>query len=104
MTSAREALDGLLRGQRYDSILCDVCMPELSGVDFHDELARHIPAQARRIIFMTGGVKDAAAAERLDSLPNTILLKPIERGVLRWALAECGRASEAVSESMPEAP
>lgn len=100
-TSAREALDGLLRGQRYESILCDVCMPEMSGVDFHEELARRMPAQARRMIFMTGGVKDAAAAERLDSLPNTVLLKPIELGVLRWALAECRQASEDEAGSMP---
>jgi CheY-like chemotaxis protein len=104
MTSAREALDGLLRGLRYESILCDVCMPGMSGVDFHDELERRMPAQARRVIFMTGGIKDAATAERLDSLPNPVLLKPIELGVLRWALAECQRASEAGLDPMPVAP
>jgi CheY-like chemotaxis protein len=98
-TSAREALERLLRGQRYDAILCDLCMPEMSGVDLHDEIARRIPAQARRMIFMTGGVKEHAMAERLDSLPNAILLKPIELSVLQWALGECVRQPEGASDS-----
>jgi CheY-like chemotaxis protein len=101
-TSAREALDRVLRGQRYDAILCDVCMPEMSGLDLHDEIARRMPALARRVIFITGGVKEHAAAERLDSLPNPILLKPIDLSVLRWALRECVRESDGASGAAPE--
>jgi CheY-like chemotaxis protein len=98
-TSARKALEGLLRGQRYDLILCDVGMPEMSGVDFHDAIARRTPALARRVIFMTGGVKEHATSERLDSLPNAILLKPIELSVLRWAMGECLRQLEVASDA-----
>ena len=38
-TSARRALERLSGGERYDVILCDLMMPELSGMDFHSELA-----------------------------------------------------------------
>jgi CheY-like chemotaxis protein len=100
-TSAREALGRVLEGQRFDAILCDVCMPEMSGVDLHDEIARRMPAQARRVIFMTGGVKEHAMAERLDTLPNAILLKPIDWGVLQWALGECVRESPGPSGPAP---
>ncbi len=99
-TSAREALNGLLQGQRYDAILCDVSMPEMSGVDFHGEIARRMPGQAGRVIFMTGGVRERAAAERLDSLPNAVLLKPVEKSVLRWAIGECVREAECASGSL----
>jgi CheY-like chemotaxis protein len=100
-TSPREALERLLRGQRFDAILCDVCMPEMSGLDLHGEIARRAPAQARRMIFMTGGVKEHAMAEQLDSLPNAILLKPIDLSVLQWALGECVRESSGASDTAP---
>jgi CheY-like chemotaxis protein len=82
----QEALARLASGQRYDVILCDVCMPVVTGVDFHDEVARHEPVQASRIVFITGGVTDAGLAERLDALPNAVLGKPLERPALERAL------------------
>jgi CheY-like chemotaxis protein len=82
----KEALARLASGQRYDAILCDVCMPVVTGVDFHDEVALHEPAQASRIVFITGGVTDARLAERLGALPNAVLGKPLERPSLDRAL------------------
>jgi CheY-like chemotaxis protein len=82
----QEALARLASGQRYDAILCDVCMPVVTGVDFHDEVARHEPMLASRIVFITGGVTDAGLAERLGALPNAVLGKPLERPALDRAL------------------
>jgi CheY-like chemotaxis protein len=40
------------RGERFDAILCDVEMPELTGIELHDRVRRISPAAAR-MIFMT---------------------------------------------------
>jgi len=38
MTSAREALDQIGVGKPFDLILCDLMMPGLTGMDFHERL------------------------------------------------------------------
>jgi len=62
-------------------------MPDLSGVEFHDELARRSPELAHRIVFMTGGVRDPAVAHRLRALPNAVLSKPFDRVLVERAVA-----------------
>ncbi len=53
-TRSAQARDWLLRGDRYDVILCDLLMPEVTGMDLHDQLAHAAPDQAHRMIFLTG--------------------------------------------------
>lgn len=85
-TSAKDALGRLLRSEPYDVIFCDVSMPGMSGVDFYDEVSRRSPAQARRIVFITGGVLDAAVRQRLADIDVPVLEKPVElRLLLRLA-------------------
>lgn len=54
--SAKAALELHARGERYDVILCDLMMPEMTGMDLHRELMRIDPSQAHRMAFITGGV------------------------------------------------
>jgi CheY-like chemotaxis protein len=82
-TSARRALARLHDGERYDAIVCDVMMPEMSGVDFHAELAEHEPDLASGIIFLTGGAFTLRAREFLDRIPNPCLEKPFDFENLR---------------------
>jgi CheY-like chemotaxis protein len=83
VTSAKGALVRLLSGDRYDIVLCDVMMPEMSGIDFHDEVARMLPAQARRIVFVTGGVTNGAHLARIEASQRTVLTKPVDVEQLR---------------------
>lgn len=93
-TSAEDAVERLLRGERYDIILCDVLMPEMTGVDFFDEVARRLPAQALRIVFVTGGVTDPALRERLHESGAPVLEKPVEFRVLQDLADEYADAQE----------
>ena len=83
----RAALSTLLRDPGYDAILCDVSMPGLSGPEMHRTLAEAQPELARRVVFMTGGAFDPAAADYLESIPNLQLLKPFGGTELRSVLS-----------------
>src|SRR5262245_55544778 len=53
--TAKEVLRLVGEGRPFDLILCDLMMPEVTGMDLHAELQRTAPEQAARIAFMTGG-------------------------------------------------
>ena len=78
VTSARTALDGIRRGERYDVILCDLMMPQVTGMDFHAAVLELDPKQAAKIVFVTGGAFTAAARQFLDSTRNRRLEKPFD--------------------------
>jgi signal transduction histidine kinase len=83
VTRAREALERILGGERFDVILCDVMMPELTGMDFYRELRAHDEAASDRVVFMTGGTFTPGAREFLDQVPNQRVDKPIDATRLR---------------------
>lgn len=87
LTSPREALARLERGERWDAILCDLMMPELSGMDVEERLARTAPEVLPRIVYLTGGAfTDRARKFLADGRP--FLEKPVEAPALRARVAE----------------
>jgi len=87
LPSARTAIERLVAGERFDVILCDLMMPDMSGVDFHRAVAERIPACADRIVFITGGAFSSHAQDFLDRVANERIHKPFDatlvRGVVR---------------------
>ncbi|MFL5405591.1 MAG: ATP-binding protein [Myxococcales bacterium] len=81
--SGKAALERIESGARYDVILLDLTMPQMSGMRVHAELMRIDSGQAARVIFITGGVLTAAAERFLDEVPNLRLHKPFDAGELR---------------------
>jgi CheY-like chemotaxis protein len=75
-TAAAEALAVLRAGQRFDVIICDMMMPQMTGADFYEALLAFAPACAERIVFLTGGAFSIAAREFLDRVPNPKVDKP----------------------------
>ena len=67
-------------------ILCDLMMPELTGMDLHAELEKIAPDQASRMVFMTGGAFTPRAREFLERVPNARVEKPIDFQNLRVLL------------------
>jgi signal transduction histidine kinase len=82
-TSAPAALKQLAGGDRFDLILCDLMMPEMTGMEFHDALARLSPEQAARVVFMTGGAFTDGARAFLERYPGPALDKPLDLEQLR---------------------
>jgi CheY-like chemotaxis protein len=86
-SDARKALS-LLRGGGFDVILCDVMMPEMTGMELHAEMLERDPTIARRIVFLSGGAFSPDAAEFLRTCSNRVLHKPFEAEMLRRVVAE----------------
>jgi signal transduction histidine kinase len=82
ITRGTEVLARVAQGERFDVILLDVMMPDLSGMEVHAELQALAPDQAQRVIFLTGGAFSAAAQAYLDRVPNPKIGKPIESAAL----------------------
>jgi two-component system NtrC family sensor kinase len=68
----------LAQERSFDAILCDIMMPEISGIDVHAWMARDAPELLPRTIFMTGGAYTLGAREFLDGLPHGYVEKPFE--------------------------
>jgi nitrogen-specific signal transduction histidine kinase len=83
LTSAREAQERLTRGECFDLILCDVMMPEMSGMDLHQELSRHLPELTERVVFLSGGAFTASASAFLNRGDIRRLDKPFTSNELR---------------------
>ncbi|HEY3817714.1 MAG TPA: response regulator [Polyangiaceae bacterium] len=75
-----EAIASIEAGERYEAILVDIRMPEMDGFELHARIATICPAQARHVIFMTGG--GLVSERRVPSLPNERLVKPVDLAVL----------------------
>jgi ligand-binding sensor domain-containing protein/signal transduction histidine kinase/CheY-like chemotaxis protein len=103
VVSARAALGKLVapEGTELDLILCDLMMPDLTGMDLHAEVSAAAPAVARRMVFITGGAFTPAAREFLERVENPRVEKPFDSAKLReqvrgWVLkarSEAGKAA-----------
>jgi FixJ family two-component response regulator len=57
-------------------------MPEMSGIDLHEALARVAPSLAARMVFLTGGAFTPRASEFLGTVRNRFLDKPFDYAAL----------------------
>jgi PAS domain S-box-containing protein len=86
--SARDALAMLVRGERFDLILSDMAMPNMTGMEFFDALRAHDAQLARRVMFMSGGAVTADADEFLRRIAGKYIAKPFKSDVLRRAIQQ----------------
>jgi len=83
VTSARQALDLIHAGRRFDVVLCDLMMPQMTGMELYAELSREVPDQAGTMIFMTGGAFSDEETSFLAKVANPTVEKPFKTTALR---------------------
>jgi len=89
VTSAREALALLDAGARFDLVLCDLVMPEVSGMELLGQLQATHPDQARQVVFMTAGAFTPGAQGFVERhRQHRFLAKPIDLEELEAVIAE----------------
>jgi two-component system, cell cycle sensor histidine kinase and response regulator CckA len=86
--TVREGSALVERGEAFDAILCDLLLPDVTGMDFYDDLLRTRPDVARRVIFMSGGPATPRAVEFVASVSNRCLEKPFSAATLRGAIRQ----------------
>ena len=75
---AKPALEELRSNPPPDVIFCDLMMPEMSGMEFFEQLCFEFPDLKSRVIFMTGGTFLPRIGEFLEVVPNETLDKPFD--------------------------
>ena len=85
-TSGECALSRFARVERFDVVLCDLMMPETTGMEVHERVRAEHPELLPRIVFMTGGAVSADARAFLARFDPPRLDKPFTAAELRAAL------------------
>jgi CheY-like chemotaxis protein len=83
-----EVLDRLARGERYDILLCDLMMPEMTGMELMAAIEDRHPDLAERVLFVTGGAFTAEARAFVERYASRLVEKPFDISVLRQRVAE----------------
>jgi CheY-like chemotaxis protein len=82
-----EALARLSEDPGFDSIVCDLMMPEVDGKSFYNAIKKDHPELADRIVFMSGGAFTPRLRKFAAAVPNPVLQKPVSREDLESMLA-----------------
>lgn len=81
--SAPEAIALVEGGHRFHVILCDLRMPGMSGIDLYERLGALAPDMISRIVFCTGATFSVDTRQFFDRVPNRLLEKPFDPGIVR---------------------
>jgi len=99
-----EALARLSEDPGFDSIICDLMMPEVDGKSFYDAIEKEHPELADRIVFMSGGAFTPRLRKFAAAVSNPVLQKPVSREDLEGMLvARCDDAPVERRSVVPEA-
>jgi two-component system, cell cycle sensor histidine kinase and response regulator CckA len=101
--SGREALELLRREASYDLILCDLMMPDVTGMDVYKALSTIAPEMLDKVVLMTGGAFTAQARQFIADVNAPLLEKPFHTGQLVALVDGIGRHAELPSD-VPRRP
>jgi PAS domain S-box-containing protein len=87
--SAQDALARLEADEPFDLVICDLMMPDMTGMDLYERLETVRPQVAERFVFMTGGACTDRARAFLDRIRNPVLDKPASSAALLHLLESC---------------
>ena len=79
---SREALQ-MIRNHRYDCIIMDLRMPDISGQQLYQKIVDTNPGMAHNVVFITGDIVRRETREFLEATGNPVFSKPINMMGLR---------------------
>jgi DNA-binding response OmpR family regulator len=88
--NGRVALE-LIDRFKFDLIISDVKMPEISGAEFYAALRRKGAALERRLIFVTGDLMNAETLKFVESTGCPWLGKPFDITAILRTISDCLR-------------
>ncbi len=94
--SGRTAL-AMLEAQSFDAVVCDLMMPQMTGMDLHAALTATRPDVADRMIFLTGGVFDGHAERFLEENARWCMGKPFDPRALLALIADRIASADALA-------
>lgn len=87
--SGGEALRRMLSDAPPDVVVCDMLLPDLTGMEVYEKAMSSEPSYRRRFIAATGGAAVPRVAAFLRSFGGPVLHKPIETTPLLNAVRAC---------------
>lgn len=86
--AAEPALEALAAHEPAEVILCDLMMPHLSGMAFHERLRAIRPDLVDKVLYMSGGAYTPDAREFLATSGARSIAKPFDFDLLLSTLRE----------------
>jgi two-component system NtrC family sensor kinase len=86
--SGGEAALILFADRPWDVVLCDLMMPDMTGVEVYRRAVAENPELAHRFVFLTGGTFDDVVRAFLLGVPNGLVEKPFDTRELRALVAQ----------------
>lgn len=81
--SSVDAFRFLKTHPNFDVILCDLMMPEMSGVEFFEKMTDQIPELAHKFVFMTGGAFTQSSMDFISAANSQKIDKPFTPAALK---------------------
>ena len=98
---ARHALSSFEQAGLYDVVVCDLMMPDISGVDLYVQACDRWPDLRSRFLFMTGGAVTPKAQELLQHSDTRCLHKPVQseelQAMVEAIVASVDRSQQSLS-------
>ena len=85
--SGTEALDQL-GSMSFDLVLCDLMMPDLSGIQVYEASSEHVSGTPPRFVFLTGGAVTDTAKRFLSETHHRVITKPFRPALVRQVISE----------------
>jgi signal transduction histidine kinase/CheY-like chemotaxis protein len=87
-TSGQAALRRLLdEDSPFDLVLCDLMMPDMTGMELFEQIELSKPALAERFVFISGGGVNERSRQFIESHRERVLPKPIDTRAITRVLA-----------------